>query len=74
MSSISYHDISKVNEEIGIGTTIYKFDDTKRQFVYLPQVDYHLLSSEVHLFSPQVFPTILMNLILNIYAKASKFA
>ncbi len=40
---------------IGIGTTIDKFVATKGQFVYLPQIAYHLLSSEVCLFSPQVY-------------------
>ncbi len=53
--SIPVRDISKVNEVIGIGTTIHKFVDTKGRFVYLPQVAYHLPSSEVCLFSPQVF-------------------
>ena len=40
--SIPVRDISKVNEVIGIGTTIHKFIDTKGRFVYLPQVAYHL--------------------------------
>ena len=53
--SIPVQDISKVNEVIGIGTTIHKFVDTKGRFVYLPQVACHLPSSEVCLFSPQVF-------------------
>ncbi len=53
--SIPVQDISKVNEVIGIGTTINKFVDTKGRFVYLPQMASHLPSSEVCLFSPQVF-------------------
>ncbi len=52
--SIPFHDISQVNEVIGIGTTIHKFVDTKGQFVLLPQMAYHLPSTEVCLFSPQV--------------------
>ncbi len=53
--SIPVCDISKVNEVIGIGTTIHKFVNTKGQFVYLPQVAYHFPSSKVCLFSPEVF-------------------
>ncbi len=53
--SIPVRNISKVDELIGIGTTFHKFVDTKGQFVYLPQVADDFLSSEVHLFSPQVF-------------------
>ncbi len=53
--SIPVHDISKVYEVIEIVTTIHKFVDTKGRFFYLPQVAYHLPSSEVCLFSPQVF-------------------
>ncbi len=53
--SIPVRDISKVNEVIGVATTIHKFVDTKGQLVYLPQVAYHLPSSEVRLFRPQVF-------------------
>ncbi len=53
--SIPVQDIPKVNEIIGIGTTIHKFVDTKVQIVYLPQVACHLPSSEVHLVTPQVF-------------------
>ncbi len=44
--------ISKV---IVTGTSIQMFVDTKGQFVYLTQVTYHLPSSELHIFSPQVF-------------------
>ncbi len=46
--------ISKVNEVMDIGTTTHKFVDTKGQFVYLPQVTYHLPSSKVCLVNPQV--------------------
>ncbi len=53
--SIPVQDISKVNEVIGIGTTIHKFVDTEGQFIYLPQVLYHLPLLEVCLFSPLVF-------------------
>ncbi len=47
--------ISKINEVIGFGTTIHVFVDTKGQFVYLHQVDYHLPWSEICPFCPQVF-------------------
>ncbi len=47
--------ISKINKVIGIGTAIHKFVDTKGQFVSLPQVAYHLPSSDACLFSPQAF-------------------
>ncbi len=38
--SIPVQDITKVNEVIGIRTTLHKFVDTKGHFVYLPQVAY----------------------------------
>ncbi len=53
--SIPVHDVLKDNKVIGIRTTIYKFVDTKGQTLYLQQVAYHLPSSDIELFSPQVF-------------------
>ncbi len=53
--SIPVGNISKVNEVIGIDRSIHKFVDTKEQFVYFPQEAYHLSSSKVCPFSPQVF-------------------
>ncbi len=49
--SILVHDISKINEVIGIGPTIHKFLDTKGRFVCLPQAAFQLSSSKVGLLS-----------------------
>ena len=52
---IDARDITKVNKVIGIGTTLHRFVDTKGNAVYLPCVSYHLPSTDVHLFSPQIY-------------------
>jgi hypothetical protein len=46
--TIPVWDITKVNNVIGIGTTL---TDTKGLPVYLPCVSYHLPQMDVHLFS-----------------------
>ena len=48
-------DISKVNKAIGIGTTLHKFVDNNGNNVYLPDVSYHPPSTDVRLFSPQIY-------------------
>ena len=48
-------DISKVKKVIGIGTTLHKFVDNNGNNVYLPCVSYHLPSTDVRLFSPQIY-------------------
>ncbi len=41
---------------VGIGTTIHKFVDNKNgNHVYLPCVSYHLPTTDVRLFSPQIY-------------------
>jgi hypothetical protein len=47
-------DVTKVNKVIGIGTTLHKFMDDGGNDVYLPCVSYHLPTTDVRLFSPQV--------------------
>ncbi len=53
--TIPVRDITKVNNVIGIGTTLHKFTDTKRLPVYLPCVSYHLPQTDVYLFSPHTY-------------------
>ena len=52
---IDVRDISKVNKVIGIGTTLHKFVDNNGNNVYLPCVSYHLSTTDVRLFSPQIY-------------------
>ena len=52
---IDVRDITKVNKVIGIGTTLHKFVDIKGNDVYLPCVAYHLPTTDVRLFSPQIY-------------------
>jgi hypothetical protein len=52
---IDVRDVTKVNRVIGIGTTLHKFVDGSGNDVYLPCVSYHLPSTDVRLFSPQVY-------------------
>ena len=49
--------VTKVNMVIGIGTTLHKFVDAagNGNNIYLPCVSYHLPSTDVRLFSPQVY-------------------
>ncbi len=53
--TIPVRDVTKVNNVIGIGTTLHKFTDTKGFPVYLPCVSYHLPQMNVHLFSPHTY-------------------
>jgi hypothetical protein len=48
-------DLTKVNKVIGIGTTLHKFVDVAGNNVYLPCVSYHLPSTDIRLFSPQIY-------------------
>ena len=52
---IDVHDVTKVNKVIGIGTTLHKFVDATGSNIYLPCVSYHLPTTDVRLFSPQVY-------------------
>ncbi len=47
--------ITKVNKVVGIGTMLHKFVDNNNNHVYLPCVSYHLSSTDVRLFSPQIY-------------------
>jgi hypothetical protein len=52
---IDVRDITKVNKVVGIGTTLHKFLDNNGNHVYLPCVSYHLPTTDVRLFSPQIY-------------------
>ena len=52
---IDVRDVTKVNKVIGIGTTLHKFVDASGSNIYLPCVSYHLPTTDVRLFSPQVY-------------------
>ena len=52
---IDVRDVTKVNKVIGVGTTLHKFVDVAGNNVYLPCVSYHLPSTDIWLFSPQVY-------------------
>jgi hypothetical protein len=53
--TILVRDVTKVNNVIGIGTTLHKFTDTRGFSVYLPCISYHLPQTDIHLFSPQTY-------------------
>jgi hypothetical protein len=52
---INVCDITKVSKVVGIGTTLHKFVDNNSNHVYLPCVSYRLPSTDVRLFSPQIY-------------------
>jgi len=52
---IDVRDVTKVNKVIGIGTTLHKFVDDAGNDLNLPCVSYHLPTTDVRLFSPQVY-------------------
>jgi hypothetical protein len=52
---IDVRDITKVNKVVGNGTTLHKFVDNNGNHVYLPCVSYHLPTTDVWLFSPQIY-------------------
>jgi hypothetical protein len=55
IDNVSVRDITKVNNVIGIGTTLHKFTNIKGFPLYLPCVLYHLPETDVHLLSPQTY-------------------
>ncbi len=48
-------DITKVNKVFGIGAMLHKFVDNNGNHVYLPCMSYHLPTTDVRLFSPQIY-------------------
>ena len=52
---IEVRDVTKANKVVGIGTTLHKFVDDKGMDVFLPCVAYHLPTTDVRLFSPQIY-------------------
>ncbi len=53
--TIPVRDVTKVNNVIGIGTTLHKFTDTRGFPVYLPCVSYYLPQMDICLFSPHTY-------------------
>ncbi len=47
--------ITKVNKVVGIGTMLHKFVSNNGNHVYLSCVSYHLPTTDVLLFSPQIY-------------------
>jgi hypothetical protein len=48
-------DFTKANKVVGIGTTLHRFVDNNGKHVYLPCVSYHLPTTDVRLFLPQIY-------------------
>ena len=48
-------DVTKANKVVRIGTTLHKFVDDNGKDVYLPCVSYHLPTTDVRLFLPQIY-------------------
>ena len=53
--NIEVKDVTKINNVVGIGTTLHKFKDINGVDVFLPCVSYHLQTTDIHLFSPQTY-------------------
>ena len=47
--------VTKVNTDIGIGTTIHKFVDENGKYLSLPCISYHLSTMDVRLLSPRTY-------------------
>ena len=56
--NIPVKDVTKVNRIIVIGEKFQKIVDVNGQVCYLPYVSYHLLSTDVLLFSPHTYQQI----------------
>ena len=52
---IDVRDVMKVKKVIGIRNTLHKFFNATGSKIYLPCVSYHLPTTDVRLFSPQVY-------------------
>ncbi len=48
-------DVTKANKVVGIGTTLHRFIDNNGKDGYLPCVSYHLPTTDVRLFLPQIY-------------------
>ena len=53
--NILVKDLTKVNRFIGIRTTLHKFIEINGKYIFLPCISYHLIQTDVHLFSPQTY-------------------
>ena len=54
-ADIPVKDVTKINGEIGIGTTLYKFKNYQGKDIFLPCVLYNLTQTHVRLLSPQTY-------------------
>ena len=52
-ANIAVKDVTKINNVIGIGTTLHKLKNDKGKYVFLPWMLYHLPQTDVRLFYPQ---------------------
>jgi hypothetical protein len=53
--SFEVRDVTKAKKVVGIGTTLHRFVDDNGKDVYLPCVSYHLPTTDVRLFLPQIY-------------------
>ena len=53
--SFEVWDVTKANKVVGVGITLHRFVDDYGKDVYLPCVLYHLPTSDVRLFLPQIY-------------------
>ena len=53
-ADIVVKNVTKINNVIGIGTTLHKFKNDEGKDVFLPCVSYHLPTIDVRLFSSQI--------------------
>ena len=54
-ANIAVKDVTKINNVVGLGTTLHKLKNDKGKDVFLPCVSYHLPQTDVQLFSPQTY-------------------
>ena len=54
-ADIALQDVTKINNVIGIGTTLHNFKNDKGKDVFLPCVSYNLPTTDVRLFSIQIY-------------------
>ena len=54
-ADIPVKDATKINQVIGIGTTLHKFKNDQEQDIFLTCVSYRLTQTDVWLFSPQTY-------------------
>ncbi len=53
--TLEVRDVTKANKVVGIGTILHKFVDDNGKDVYLPCMSYNLPTTDVRLFSLQIY-------------------